>query len=103
MDTEAAANFIEKLAMDKDFANRFKGETSVESLVSLMHSEGLECTNQDFKETAGPLTDDELEAVTGGTGDSSIAFLEAYCRNVPLGRVQAECFSVLEKLKGSSE
>ena len=89
--------------MDKDFANKFKEETTVDSLVSLMHSEGLECTNKDFKEVPGPLTDDELEAVSGGRSDASISFLEAYCRNVPLARVQAECFNVLEKLKGSEE
>lgn len=103
MNTEAAKNLINKLSTDNGFANRFKEETTIDSLVSLMHREGLECSNQDFKETSGPLTDDELEAVSGGTPDSSISFLEAYCKNVPLGRVQAECFNVLEKLKGSTE
>lgn len=103
MNTEAAETFINKLAMDKDFANRFKEETTVESLVSLMHGEGLECSNQDFQEVSGPLTDNELESVSGGRRDASISFLEAYCKNVPLDRVQAECFSVLEQLKGSTE
>jgi predicted ribosomally synthesized peptide with nif11-like leader len=103
MNTEAAKAFIDKLAMDKDFANRFKRETTVESLVSLMHSEGFECTNQDFTEVAGPLTDEELEAVSGGRVDASILFLEAYCKGIPLDRVQAECFCVLESLKGSTE
>lgn len=103
MNTEAAKTFIDKLANDKVFANRFKEETTVDSLVSLMHSEGLECSDQDFKEISGTLTDDELEAVSGGCSEASISFLEAYCKNVPLGRVQAECFNVLEKLKGSTE
>ncbi len=103
MNTETAKTLIDKLATDKDFANRFKEETSVGSLVSLMHSEGLECTSQDFEGMSSPLTDDELEGVSGGHSDASILFLEAYCMNVPLARVRAECFSVLEQLKGPTE
>jgi predicted ribosomally synthesized peptide with nif11-like leader len=103
MNIESTKAFLDKLATDKDFANKFKAETTVDSLVSLMHSEGFECTNQEFNKMPGALTDDELEAVSGGVSDTSIPFLEAYCRNVPIGRVQVECFNVLEELRGSKE
>ena len=100
MNTETAKSFIEKLATDKDFANKFKEETTVDSLVSLMHSEGFECTKQDFYEPTGTLTDDELEAVSGGRVDASIAFLESYCKKITNFGAQQECFYVLAKLKG---
>jgi predicted ribosomally synthesized peptide with nif11-like leader len=60
MNIESTKYFIGKLSADQDFAKKFKRETTVDSLVSLMRSEGFECTKQEFDNRPGVLTDDEL-------------------------------------------
>jgi predicted ribosomally synthesized peptide with nif11-like leader len=103
MNTESAKTFIDKLATDKGFANEFKNAATVDGLVTLMHSEGFECTKEDFTEATSALTDEELEAVSGGGRDTNIAFLESYCKKITILGVQQECYYVLEKLRGSTE
>lgn len=48
------------------------------------------------------LTDDDLDLVTGGRREETIAFLESYCKKITNFGAQEECYATLAALRESS-
>lgn len=70
--TENMKKFLEKVSEDRALAEKVGAEKDINALIAMAKEIGIELTKADFEKPAEELSDDELNAVSGG-GDVSCA------------------------------
>ncbi len=67
MSLDQAKLFIEKMKSDEIFSKRVLAIEDVAGRLVYIESEGIDCTEAEIKEVSGELSDEELEAASGGS------------------------------------
>jgi len=67
MTIESAKAYVERLASDQAFASRVAATQSREERAELAKSEGFDFTAEELAGVTSELSDEELDAVAGGT------------------------------------
>jgi predicted ribosomally synthesized peptide with nif11-like leader len=70
MSIEAAKAFIEKVKTDAELAKKVKEAEDADSKLQIAKQEGFEFTAQEAKQVQEELTDEDLDSVAGGWGNS---------------------------------
>ena len=65
--TDNMRKFMESLSADKEFADKVRNAGTGEMVIELAKEKGFNLTDDDFKQESGPISDEEVEAVTGGS------------------------------------
>ncbi len=66
MSIESAKAFVERVENDEDFRKELDGQASVEERMKFAKAQGFDFTNDEIRDVAGRLTEEELDAVAGG-------------------------------------
>lgn len=66
MSIHSAKNFIERMKTDEDFAKKVIAFKDSEERLAFVKMEGFDFTSDEINQTAGELSDEELERVSGG-------------------------------------
>ena len=66
MSLDHARAFIEKMKTDAAFSERVKASGDVAERFNLIKSDGFDCSEEEIKEVAGELIDEELDDAAGG-------------------------------------
>ena len=66
MSIESAKAFIERLKTDEEFRERVKDAADKETRIALVNAEGFDFSEEDIKAVKSELSDDELQAISGG-------------------------------------
>ena len=66
MSLDQARAFIEKMKSDEAFRERIMAMEDVTERFNLIKSEGFDCNEEEVKEVAEELSDEDLDAATGG-------------------------------------
>ena len=66
---ESTKAYIERLKTDEEFRERMKDAADKEARIALVNAEGFDFSEEDIKAVESELSDDELEAVSGGGGN----------------------------------
>ncbi|MEI7696154.1 MAG: Nif11-like leader peptide family natural product precursor [Chlorobium sp.] len=66
MSLDSAKAFVEKMKSDETFRNRVMAVEDVAGRLSLISSEGFDCSEEEIKRVSEELSDDELDRVAGG-------------------------------------
>ena len=69
MSLDHARAFIEKMKTDAAFSERVKAIGDVAERFNLIKNEGFDCSEEEIKEVAGELSEEELDAAAGGGFD----------------------------------
>ncbi len=67
MSIENANAFVTRIRIDKEFRNKLEAEESKEGRIKILLAEGLDFTEDEFKEVASMLSDEDLSSGVGGT------------------------------------
>ena len=83
--TKDAKSFLEALSRDKELLEKIKEAPTTEAVIALAAEKGFALTAEDLKPAAaGELSDDDLDGVAGGTGNTTplegIAWLQKQFR-----------------------
>ena len=78
MSLDQARAFIEKMKSDVAFKERVLAIEDVAERFNVINSEGFDCSEEEIKEVAGELSDDDLDAAAGG----ELPCFEAWCFGV---------------------
>ncbi len=66
MSIESAKAFIERVQTYEEFRERMKDAADKEARIALVNAEGFDFSEEDIKAVKSELSDDELDAVSGG-------------------------------------
>ena len=69
--TKDAKSFLEEAARDKELLEKIKNAATTEAVIALAAEKGFALTAEDLKPAAGELSDDDLDGVAGGTGNTT--------------------------------
>lgn len=67
MSIEAARAYVERVKRDEEFASRVSSASSKEERAIIAKSEGYDFTPEELSKVTSELSDEELEAVSGGS------------------------------------
>ncbi|MDD2372177.1 MAG: Nif11-like leader peptide family natural product precursor [Syntrophomonadaceae bacterium] len=67
MSIESAKAFVEKIKSDEEFAKKVQGCKDKEERIAFAKQAGFDFTAEEIKEVSSKLSDDELDAVAGGS------------------------------------
>ena len=67
MSIESAKLFIDKMKADEDFAKQVNEFKDSSARMAFVKAEGFEFSAEEIAEAKGELSDEELEAVSGGS------------------------------------
>ena len=66
MSIESAKAFLERVKNDEDFRKKLEGKTSAEEHIKFAKAQGFDFTKDEFREVKDSLSDEMLDAVSGG-------------------------------------
>lgn len=73
MSIESAKAFIDRMKTDENFANKMSECKDVETLLSLVESEGFDFTSAEISLATNELSDEQLDEIAGGSAWLKIA------------------------------
>ncbi len=67
MSIESAKAFLERIKNDEELRNKLKAVESKEERTKVAKAEGLDCTEDEWKEVSAELSEQELDHILGGS------------------------------------